>query len=218
MIGTLRAAATPGARVPSHRTHAYAQTYAIDLVSAHSAPKVPLLSFAPPNDFDAFGMPVVAVADGEIVRARDRRRDHRARRSWFGWLYLLVEGPVRDVVGGADSLLGNYIVVALDIGTFALYAHVQRDSVKVHCGDRVRQGDVLAACGNSGNSSEPHLHFQLMTRPNWHQALGLPLAFLDGTLGERRSFVPQRDELVVGQPVTVITDRADVNQSDPSSP
>src|SRR5580658_9506999 len=60
-----------------------------------------------------------------------------------------------------DSAVGNYLILDLGSGRFALYAHLQPGSLKVKLGDHVNAGQVLARLGNSGNSDAPHLHFQL---------------------------------------------------------
>lgn len=66
-------------------------------------------------------------------------------------------------------------------GGTAYRAHLERNSVTVRPGDRVEAGVQIARCGNSGNSSEPHLHFQIMDRPWPTFAAGLPFRFTDGT-------------------------------------
>lgn len=71
------------------------------------------------------------------------------------------------------------MVVRSDDGVFALVAHLQRGSVTVREGDRVRAGQRVGACGNSGNSSEPHVHAQLMDRRSAWTGQGVPLAFAD---------------------------------------
>ena len=59
-------------------------------------------------------------------------------------------------------------------GQYAAYAHLRRGSVLVRPGDRVYRGQIIAECGNSGNTSEPHLHFQLMDRRRPALAAGVP--------------------------------------------
>lgn len=181
--GRYRAINSPADRVPSHGLHAYGQTYAIDLVHApegHGDGDISI-RFWPPTlpatDFPGFGQPVLAPVDGEVVRVEDTARDHRDRTSWIGLAYMLsVEAFVREA-RGPKGILGNHVVVRTPDGEYALVAHLQRASVRVKPGDRVRRGDVVAACGNSGNSSEPHVHFQLMDHPHPVLAAGLPIAF-----------------------------------------
>ncbi|MFJ9039949.1 M23 family metallopeptidase [Streptomyces sp. NPDC102406] len=176
---------SPADKVPSHGTHAYGQTYAIDIVAEgdtvqadgergrpESAAVWPVARR--PRDFPAFGEPLYAVADATVVHASDWRRDHLSRTSLAGLAYLmLVESAIREVVG-AGWIVGNHIVLDLGDGVHALYAHVRRGSVMVRPGDRVRAGQMLARCGNSGNSSEPHVHFQLMDGADLDSATGIP--------------------------------------------
>lgn len=180
---------SPANRVPSHGLHAYGQTYAIDLV--YEPPDQSRPGFAsrpltrPPTDFPAFGQPVRAVANGVVVRVRHNKRDHRSRTSWLSMLFLIVEGMLRELTG-PGHILGNYVVVRIDDGVYAVFAHLQRGSAVVREGQEVRTGDRLASCGNSGNSSEPHLHFQLMDHPKVLLAAGLPFRFDDYDIGGRR--------------------------------
>lgn len=172
----------PGSRVPSHGLQAWGQTYAIDLIHVPSGDYRPEFSWRPlsyPADsFPSFGQPVVAPAAGTVVRAYHQARDHRSRTSWLGLIYLLVEGALRELAG-PKRLLGNHVVLDLGNGIYAALAHLRRGSVLVRPGDHVESGQQLAECGNSGNSSEPHVHFQLMDRAQLVIAAGLPFRFSD---------------------------------------
>ncbi|MCK7625426.1 M23 family metallopeptidase [Streptomyces sp. RS10V-4] len=181
VTGRWKALNSPADRIPSHGTRAYGQTYAIDLVAEPEPGARPAFGWWPvarrSEDFPAFGMPLTAVADATVVRADDRQRDHLSRTSWLALGYLfLAEGLVRTL-GGARRMIGNHVVLDLGGGTYALYAHVRRGSLAVRPGDRVRAGQVLGACGNSGNSTEPHVHFQLMTTGDPNTADGLPFTW-----------------------------------------
>ncbi|MFC1232074.1 MULTISPECIES: M23 family metallopeptidase [Streptomyces] len=182
VTGRWSALNSPADRTPSHGTHAYGQTYAIDVVAEPEPGTRPAFSALwplarRPDAFPAFGTPLRAVADATVVRVSDGQRDHLSRASLPGLLYLmLVEGSVREM-SGVRRIVGNHLVLDLGDGTYAAYAHVRRGSFTVREGDRVRAGQVLARCGNSGNSSEPHLHFQLMDGPDPDTARGIPFTW-----------------------------------------
>jgi len=80
-------------------------------------------------------------------------------------------------VRGPKGILGNHLVLRTDDDTYVALAHLKQGSLRVGVGDRVRKGEVVAELGNSGNSSEPHIHMQLMDHPNLMLAAGLPMAF-----------------------------------------
>jgi Peptidase family M23 len=171
---------SPADRVPSHHLHAYGQTYAVDLVHVPRERERPGFAWWPParrpRDFPAFGQPILAPADGVVVHTHDRERDHWSRTSLPAMLYLLVEGTVREL-SGPGCILGNHVVLDIGGGVYAVFAHLRRGSVRVRRGQRVRLGQQLAECGNSGNSTEPHLHFQLQDHRSVLLAAGLPLRF-----------------------------------------
>ncbi|MER5769009.1 M23 family metallopeptidase [Streptomyces sp. NPDC001985] len=176
---------SPADKTPSHGVHGYGQAYAIDIVADPRSPGAPDAPTRPPfawlwpvvrrnRDFPAFGAPLLAVADATVVHAEDRQRDHLSRNSPLMIAYLmLIEGALRDIAG-PRRVFGNHIVLDLGDGVWAAYAHVRRGSLTVRAGDRVRAGQPLARCGNSGNSTEPHVHFQLMDGPDPDSARGLP--------------------------------------------
>lgn len=171
---------SPATRVPSHGIQAYGQTYAVDLACDPADRQRPQLGWWPPGrrpgDFPGFGRPVLAPADGVVVRTHDRERDHWSRDSWPGLAYLIVEGVLRELLG-PGRIFGNHIVLDLGDGVYAVLAHLRRGSVRVTKGQRVTAGEQVAACGNSGNSTEPHLHFQLMDHRSVLLGAGLPVRF-----------------------------------------
>lgn len=113
------------------------------------------------DDYFAFGAPVLAPAAGSVVRA--------------------VDGVPDNPPGAADPRagLGNHVVLDLGDGEFAFLAHLQAGSLAVSAGARVAPGQVLGRCGNSGSSSEPHLHFHLQDSPEELRGVGLPAQFVD---------------------------------------
>ncbi|MFF4318675.1 M23 family metallopeptidase [Streptomyces sp. NPDC001568] len=176
---------SPADKVPSHGTHRLGQACAIDVVAepepGSGRERPPFATFwplvRPARDFPAFGAPVLAVADATVVRVSDRWRDHASRNSWPAAVHqMLIAGGLRDLVG-AGCVLGNHVVLDLGEGRYAVYAHLRRGTLAVRPGDRVSAGRLLAECGNSGNSTEPHLHFQLMDGPDPDTARGLPFTW-----------------------------------------
>jgi murein DD-endopeptidase MepM/ murein hydrolase activator NlpD len=111
--------------------------------------------------FYAYGQPVIAPAAGKVVAAVDGVPDNKP-------------GEMNDA-----QLAGNYLVIDHGHGEFSLLAHLKPGSEKVKVGQAVKAGQVLALCGNSGNSSEPHLHYQLQNGPTFGQAECLPAQFQD---------------------------------------
>ncbi|WP_097933231.1 MULTISPECIES: M23 family metallopeptidase [Streptomyces] len=187
VAGRWTALNSPADKVPSHGTHVYGQTYAIDIVADPEAgegepPARPTFGWVWPffrrnRAFPAFGAPLLAVADATVVKASDGQRDHLSRNSLPALAYLmLIEGNVRSILG-AHRIIGNHVILDLGEGTFAVYAHVQRGSLRVKAGDTVRAGQRLGRVGNSGNTTEPHLHFHLMDGPDVDNARGVPFTW-----------------------------------------
>ncbi|WP_317492726.1 M23 family metallopeptidase [Haloechinothrix sp. LS1_15] len=182
VAGTWRALNSPGTKIPSHGVHDYAQTFAIDLVRIADEPeqgssrRIRIVSFRKPREYPAFGAAVIAPVSGRVVVARDRwDRDHRSRDSIAGLAYFMIENIVRSLLG-RSRVLGNHIVIDAGNSVYAVVAHLRRNSAGVQFGQYVRRGEFLAECGNSGNSTEPHVHFQLQDRPG-AGAAGIPFRF-----------------------------------------
>lgn len=200
---------SPARRVPSHGTHAFGVTYAIDFIrvddQGRSSPRTwrTLFSVESPDLFRGFGEPILAPAPGTVVVAHDGEPDHEARRSQLALLpYAL--GQARRVRAGAAAVAGNHVVIALGaMGPFVLLAHLRRGSVCVRAGQVVASADRLGECGNSGNSTQPHVHVQVTDSTHWPTAKGLPLAFRrpedTGSGASSRAWVPAESEIVSAQ-------------------
>lgn len=117
------------------------------------------------EQYHCWGMPVVAPADGRVVFVDDG----------------LIDNPPGKV--NPARLYGNSVVIDHANGEYSLFAHLMRASIGVKPGDQVKAGQVLARTGNSGVSTEPHLHYQLMDAPEWLKAHGLPPVFVDYLCG-----------------------------------
>lgn len=159
---------SPADRVPSHGTEAFASARAVDLVPVDAdgrTGRVTLRTWlAPeaPEHFPGYGRAVIAPCDGVVVSVFDDTEDHGARRGLPSLAYALTQG--RRVLAGWRSLAGNHVILQATDGPFVALCHLRRGSAAVVVGDRVRSGQLLAECGNSGNSTEPHLHLQAMTQ------------------------------------------------------
>ncbi|MFE7776453.1 M23 family metallopeptidase [Streptomyces sp. NPDC057445] len=79
--------------------------------------------------------------------------------------------------GGDGPAYGNAIVIKHDNGKYSQYAHLSK--INVSAGQAVKTGQNIALSGNTGNSSGPHLHFEIRTTPNYGSALN-PASFLRG--------------------------------------
>jgi murein DD-endopeptidase MepM/ murein hydrolase activator NlpD len=81
------------------------------------------------------------------------------------------------------------VIVEIAPGTYVLYAHMDPGSMRVRVGQRVEKGQELGLIGTSGNSTTPHLHFQLLSTPTFFPSNSLPYAFdqfdLQGRITER---------------------------------
>ncbi len=179
---------TPGKRIPSHGTHILGETYAYDFVRL--GPGAQGMRFYRPGLLryllfgvrlrECFGwdQPIFAATTGVVVQAED------------GWPERDPVHPMRDLAmafrnaralnGGQAipyrELAGNYIIVESNAG-YAVYVHARCGSIRVSRGDEVSAGQPLASVGHSGNSTAPHLHFQLMDHADPFQARGLPCCF-----------------------------------------
>jgi murein DD-endopeptidase MepM/ murein hydrolase activator NlpD len=125
-----------------------------------------------------------------VLSVHDGEPDHEARRSQLALLpYALTQGA--RARSGHAGLAGNHVVIELDgrAGCVVL-AHLRAGSVAVAAGEPVATGQVLGACGNSGNSTQPHLHIQVMDSPDAATARGLPLSFRRYRARDRRGGEP----------------------------
>jgi murein DD-endopeptidase MepM/ murein hydrolase activator NlpD len=80
---------------------------------------------------------------------------------------------------------GNRVILDLGNGRYAAYAHMAPHSVTVHVGDHVKTGEKLGLLGNTGNTTGPHLHFQISDRPSLLDTTALPFVFEKMVLEER---------------------------------
>ena len=181
VLGQWAALNTPGQKLPSHGTRFLGQYAAVDILRPTTTETPAKVRVAwrnsRPQEYPSFGEPVYSMASGVVVRTSGRSTDHRARNTWQGLLYMMtLEGLIRSL-GGNNTIFGNHVIVRHDDATAAVYAHLRKGSLIVQAGQRVSAGTMLGEVGNTGNSSEPHLHVHLMDRANPNAAAGLTMTW-----------------------------------------
>jgi biotin carboxyl carrier protein len=143
---------------------AIGQRFAIDYLQLDSASTSHHGDPADNRNYLAYGTELLAVADGIVAAVKDSIPQN-------------VPGAnSRAVPITMETVGGNFVAIDIGGGRYALYAHVQPGSLRVKPGDHVKRGQVVALLGNSGNSTEPHVHFQIADGPTFLSSEGLPYA------------------------------------------
>lgn len=205
------AVTTPAHRVPSHGTDMLGQRYAYDLLQVdgrrgvHFHPASTLrgeLFGGRTRECYAWGAPIHAPFDGEVVAASDgipeREWIHPAREIARALKNAVTFSPEK-----IPEILGNHVILRARPGAvrraggdeqpgqvFAGFAHLVPGSVAVAAGQRVATGDILGRVGHTGNSTAPHLHFQLMDSADLMTARGIPCAFRGYEVEQDGAWVP----------------------------
>src|SRR5580704_229720 len=145
--------------------HAYiSQRFAIDWVQMNADGKTFQGDSTDNKNYRAYGAEIDAVSDGVVTETKDGIPQN-----------IPNQPPIVPIT--LDTVGGNHVIMEIGPGVFAFYAHMQPGSVRVKVGDKVRRGQVLGLLGNSGNSTEPHLHFHLCNANSPLGSEGLPYAF-----------------------------------------
>lgn len=113
------------------------------------------------EDYYSFGKKILAPADGVVVEFVDGIRDNKP-------------GLMNDYF-----IFGNTIIIKHRKNEISVLAHLRQGSLKVKAGDKVKKGQIIALCGNSGNSSEPHLHYHLQDNEIIQKGKGIKIFFKD---------------------------------------
>ena len=152
------------ALVPTGGGARIAQRFAIDFVQLFPDGRSFSGDEKDNKSYRCYGVEALAVADAVVVATKDGIPEN-------------VPGPTsRAVPITLETVGGNHVILDLGGGRFAFYAHLQPGSLRVKTGDKVRRGQVLGLVGNSGNSTEPHLHFHISDGNSPLGSEGLPYA------------------------------------------
>lgn len=150
------------ALIPIDGHAAIAQRFAIDWVQLRDTGKTYEGDQKDNKSYLAYGHEAYAVADGVVTETKDGIPEN-------------VPGiDSRAVPITLETVGGNHVIIDIGGGHYAFYAHLQPGSLRVKLGDRVRRGQVVGLVGNSGNSTEPHLHFHIGNGSSPLGAEGLP--------------------------------------------
>lgn len=146
----------------SHSWSLYTQRYAYDFVKTDEDGKTHTGDGTSNDDYYCFDEPIYAPADGVVISARNTHRDCPS------------PGGSLDIF--QRDIRGNYVTIDHG-GEYSVLAHLAEGSVDVKAGDRVERGELIGRCGNSGNSTEPHLHFHVQDAPSFFLGMGIPIVF-----------------------------------------
>ena len=116
----------------------------------------------------------------------------------------VIEGVHDNPPGSMNpySAVGNCVLIQHRNEELSVLAHLKRGSIVVKAGDKVKRGQLLGLCGNSGNSSEPHLHYHLQNSLVLQDGLGVKCAFQkvvvtkDGKTETRTNFSPVKGQII----------------------
>ncbi|MDI6823037.1 MAG: M23 family metallopeptidase [Bacillota bacterium] len=143
------------------------------------------------EDYRCYGEPILAPGAGVVVTCQDGIPDQPP-------------GVMPDPGYLAENrwaVAGNHVIIDHGNREYSMLAHLRPGTLRVRTGDRVEAGQVLGECGNTGNSSEPHLHYNLMAGPVMFEAPGLPVRFSGFRLG--MGMGPQEGPLLEDEPLPV---------------
>ena len=153
------------AMVPLEGSYYIAQRFAIDWVKVDDRGHTFTGDSLENSSYYAYGNDALAVADGIVTEVKDGIPQN-------------VPGlNSRAVPITLETVGGNHVILDVGGGHYAFYAHLQPGSIKVRTGERVKRGQLLGLVGNSGNSTEPHLHFHVSDASSPLGSEGVPYAF-----------------------------------------
>lgn len=144
-------------------------------------------------DYYAYGQPVLAAADGQVVAVVNDEPEDEGLLQRVGepldlYMQRIVGRQTEQLKQGSRGIVGNHVIIKHG-GEYSLYAHLKPGSVLVKPDQSVTRGQQIAAVGNSGSSTEPHLHFQVCDAPDALMCAGIPARFANieiyGAMDER---------------------------------
>ncbi len=127
----------------NHHHDTQSQKYAFDFIMVNKEVSFFKTDGSSNEDYFSFGLDILAPASGEIIEVVSGLRDNKPKEL------------------NSFNFIGNYIMIKHDDSTFSVLGHLKQNSTVVKVGQKVKAGDKLAECGNSGYTTDPHLHFHV---------------------------------------------------------
>jgi hypothetical protein len=188
LMGEWIAPNTPGYKVPSHGLDKFGETYAYDFVKVEDGKKS--LKFYDTSILEyiiqgvslkkcfGWGSEIYSPCDGEIIRTENGVEERKIVKLIDDLKYMK-NITNKFMKGEAEymEVAGNYVILKIREKVYALFAHLKKDSINAHEGQKIIKGQIIGRVGHSGNSTAPHLHFQLMDNIDFRIAKGIPCAF-----------------------------------------
>jgi hypothetical protein len=140
------------------------QRFAIDFYKLDDQHRAWVGDPAQLTSYPSYRQPIVAATAGTVVAAQDGLPNND-------------QLPKPPPIPSIDKTVGNHVIVQFGPGQYLLYAHMDPGSVKVAIGQKVEKGQQLGLIGTSGNSTIPHLHFQVLTEPTFFPSDSTPFVF-----------------------------------------
>lgn len=116
------------------------------------------------HSYYCYGKDILAPADGIVISIKNSFPDCR----------IMDDGQADP---DTPDIGGNRIIIRHSSTEYSTICHLMPQSITVNKGQKVRCGDVIARCGNSGNTTEPHIHFQVQNTAHFYSCLGIPILF-----------------------------------------
>jgi hypothetical protein len=161
------------------------QRYAFDFLGVDEKGKTRKGESLTNEDFFAFGREVLAPADGEVTDVINGVRDNNP-------------GSMNPY-----AAVGNAVFIQHCKNEVSVLAHLKLNSVTVKVGDKVKRGQTIGLCGNSGNSSEPHIHFHVQNTPVVQDGKGIKCHFqnlmIKGDKEPKENYSPVKDQIISAQ-------------------
>ncbi|MFO0920135.1 MAG: M23 family metallopeptidase [Candidatus Saccharimonadales bacterium] len=127
----------------NHHHSVASQKFAFDFIQTDKDNKFFRTNGKTNNDYFSFGADILAPADGVVIETVNGLRDNKPSEL------------------NSFNYIGNYIMIKHEGKLFSVLGHLKQNSIVVSVGDTVKRGQKIAKCGNSGYTTDPHLHFHI---------------------------------------------------------